>query len=142
MEAAKAPASIHFFSGILGLLNSVNAAKAPLSVAAESGEGSTLASHAEHLRWSLENANRTIRGEAFNGRWKESWKIIAITPPDWDALRNALKSEFRDLIQLLQNTPEITDHEMLLGVMALLPHAAYHLGTIRQMIERAQAVAS
>ncbi len=79
--------------------------------------------------------NAAIRGEPFEGKWKESWQLLAVDDASWDALRNELRAEFEILRQGLQAQTDLPG-EYLIGVLALLPHAAYHLGTIRQMIER------
>lgn len=121
-------------SGILGLLDRTSALEASTSVDGGGAAGSTIASNAEHLRWSLANMNAAIRGEDF-GRWSESWNLIEADPAGWDRLRAELRSEFEILTEALKKQTEL-EEEYLTGVLALLPHAAYHLGTIRQMVER------
>ncbi len=121
-------------SGILGLLSRVSAAQASQPMNGAADPGSTIAAHAEHLRWSLANTNAAMRGEPF-GNWKESWQLIKTDPTEWDRLRASLRSEFETLREGIQRQTELPDED-LIGVLALLPHAAYHLGTIRQMIER------
>jgi hypothetical protein len=49
-------------SGILDLLANVSAEEASTSVDGSGEMGSTIVSHAEHLRWSLEMMNAAIRG--------------------------------------------------------------------------------
>ena len=101
-----------------------------------SGEsGTTIAANVEHLRWSLSMMNAAVRGETFEGKWKESWRLLTVDNASWDALRNELRAEFEMLRQGLQSQTDLPD-QYLTGTLALLPHAAYHLGTIRQMIER------
>jgi hypothetical protein len=121
-------------SGVLGLLAGVSAEDASTSVHGGGEAGSTIASHAEHLRWSLANMNAAIRGESF-GDWKESWQTLRADRAEWERLRGALRAEFETLQEALLGQPEVPE-EYLTGLFALLPHAAYHLGTIRQMIER------
>lgn len=121
-------------SGILGILATVSPVEASRSVDGSGASGTTIAANAEHLRWSLEMMNRAIRGESF-GEWKESWRLLTSDEAGWDRLRGELRSEFETLSQALKSQVELQE-EYLSGVLALLPHAAYHLGTIRQMIER------
>lgn len=121
-------------AGILGILASVSAAEASMSVDGSGNPGSTIASHAEHLRWSLANMNSAMRGGEF-GKWSESWNLVSTDTAGWDQLRTALRTEFETLREGLKNQTEI-DLQYLSGGLALLPHAAYHLGNIRQMIER------
>ncbi|MGE5123923.1 MAG: hypothetical protein ACM3H7_05355 [Acidobacteriaceae bacterium] len=123
-------------SGILGLISKVSAAEASWS-AHHDDPGTTITSHVEHLRWSLANANDAIEGKQYQGNWKESWNTLHADEAKWEQLKKDLHSEFERLLNNLQKQTELPG-DYLTGVMALLPHAAYHLGTIRQLIERAQ----
>jgi hypothetical protein len=125
-------------SGVLGIIASVTAAEASSSVDGSGESGTTIAANVEHLRWSLAMMNAAIRGEPFEGKWKESWLLLAVDDARWDALRDELRAEFEILRQGLQAQTDLPE-QYLTGTLALLPHAAYHLGTIRQMIERARA---
>lgn len=125
-------------SGVLGIIASVTAVEASTSVDGSGESGTTIAANVEHLRWSLAMMNAAIRGEPFEGKWKESWLLLAVDDARWDALRDELRAEFEILRQGLQAQTDLPE-QYLTGTLALLPHAAYHLGTIRQMIERARA---
>ena len=122
-------------SGILGILAGLSAAEASLSVDGSGNPGTTIASNAEHLRWSLANANSALRGEPYQGKWSESWNLLGSDDEGWDRLRSELRSEFETLREALKRQTELPG-DYLNGVLAMLPHAAYHLGTIRQMVER------
>jgi hypothetical protein len=121
-------------SGILGILAGVSAAEASISVDGSGNPGTTIASHAEHLHWSLHNMNIAMKGGLF-GNWKESWSLNSANPAVWDRLRAELRYELELLRENLKQQTELPG-EYLTGGLALLPHAAYHLGTIRQMVER------
>jgi hypothetical protein len=121
-------------SGILGIIAGISASEASWS-SNKNNPGTSIAAHVEHLRWSLANANGALQGKPYQVNWKESWNTIATDEAKWERLKKELKSEFEALLLTLQQQTEIPG-EALLGVMALAPHAAYHLGTIRQLIER------
>jgi hypothetical protein len=121
-------------SGILGIIADVSALEASISTH-KNEPGTTIAAHVEHLRWSLANANRALQGEAYQGKWKESWNTLQADETRWEQLKSELRREFETLVENLKKQPDM-DAEYLTGVMALIPHAAYHLGTIRQQIER------
>lgn len=125
-------------AGVLGIIRGVTAEEASTSVHAEGDAGSTIAAHVAHLRWSLANTNATLRGEPWNPNWEESWKTMDANPEAWDRLRDSLRQEFETLVAGIQQQTELPG-EYLNGVIALIPHAAYHLGTIRQMIERVRS---
>jgi hypothetical protein len=123
--------------GILGSLRHVSAAEASRSVDGSGNPGTTIAANVEHLRWSLANANGALRGEPYQYHWEESWALLEADPERWDALRSALRSEFETMCVAIRKQQELQG-ETLLGVIALVPHAAFHLGLLRQMIERAR----
>ena len=125
-------------SGILGILAGVSAEEASTSVDGSEHVGTTIAGHAEHLRWSLANASAALRGETYNPKWSESWNTLTADEAKWDQLCQALQVEFETLCQAILDQPDLPG-EYLLGVMALIPHAAFHLGLIRQMIERVRS---
>jgi hypothetical protein len=125
-------------SGILGLLARVTAAEASQPVDRTGNPGSTIASNVEHLRWSLALSNAELRGEPFQGNWKESWLVSQVDSAGWDRLRADLRTEFETLHEALQAQPDLQG-EYLTGVLALLPHAAFHLVLLRQMFERVKA---
>ena len=121
-------------SGIFGLIAKVSAVEASWSTE-NNDPGTTIAAHVEHLRWSLANANRAMEGSQYQGNWKESWNTLQADETKWEQLRNELRAEFERVLMNLKKQTELPG-DYLTGVMALIPHAAYHLGTIRQQIER------
>jgi hypothetical protein len=125
-------------SGILGILDGISASEASFSVDGSEQSGSTIAANAEHLRWSLANANAALRGETYQQNWRESWNLLHADEAEWERLRRALRGEFEALRQTIKQQTELQG-EYLTGVLALIPHAAYHLGTIRQMTARVRA---
>jgi hypothetical protein len=128
-------------SGVLGVLGGITAAEASTSVDNSNEAGSTIAANAEHLRWSLANANAALRGEAYNPNWSESWNLLNADEAKWDRLRQDLRAEFETLRAAIQKQ-ETLPGEYLPGVLALIPHAAFHLGLIRQMIARVHSAKS
>jgi len=126
-------------AGILGQISKVNAEEASRSLDGSGKPGSTIASHVEHLRWSVANMNAVLRGEEF-GSWAESWKLTAADPSGWDRLRAELRTEFETLLDGLKVQTELQE-EYLNGLISLVSHAAYHLGTIRHMISMVRSSA-
>lgn len=122
-------------SGILGVLAGVSAAEASQPVDGVGKPGSTIAANAEHLRRSLAQTNAQLRGEPFDENWAESWRLLDADHAGWDRLRADLRKEFETLLDEIKKQTELPI-ENLTGALALLPHAAFHLGLIRQMIER------
>lgn len=118
-----------------GIFAALDRLSAPLASTPVVPGGLTVAAHAEHLRWSLALANAFFRGGNPQPNWAESWSVREVSPGAWDELRAALRAEFESARAFI--TPAGPwDHPLFLtGTMALLPHAAYHLGMIRQMVK-------
>jgi len=125
-------------SGILGILSDVDADEASRSVDGSGKPGTTIASHAEHLRWSLAASTAELRGQPFDEDWDVSWQLTRVDAAQWDRLRIALRTQYEQLAQAIQEQSQLQG-DALTGVLALLPHTAYHLGNLRQMIERVRS---
>jgi hypothetical protein len=117
-------------SGLLGTLEDITSEEASRPFVEN---GSTIAAHTEHLRWSLALANAYTRGENPQPKWSESWLVKQVNDASWQKLKADLRSEFEALQGTMQKQQDFSDEQMLTGVVALIPHAAYHLGSIRQM---------
>ena len=117
-------------SGLLGTLDALSAAEAS---APPGGAGATVAAHAEHLRWSLALSRAVLGGDSPAADWEQSWAVRAVTAPEWDGLRRGLREQFEALRQELLSRPEVPP-ERLTEALAVVTHAAYHLGAIRQMV--------
>ncbi|AOM79184.1 hypothetical protein [Pedobacter steynii] len=117
--------------GFTAAIDTINAEQASIPIVKG---GSTIAAHTEHLRWSLLFAMEFYKGNRPSSDWKESWKIRQVTEEEWTKLREDLLEAYlmvRDAIEKIQDW----SHEYLWkGTLALLPHAAYHLGAVKQMM--------
>ncbi len=122
-------------SGIFGVISGVSATEASTSVDGSGLAGSTIAANVEHLHWSLANANAAMRGADYNTRWSESWNLVVADEAKWELLRQSLQAEFAALVEILKVQDDLPG-DYLNGVLGLIAHAAFHLGIIRQMVER------
>ena len=98
--------------------------------------GATVAAHTEHLRWSLAMANAFARGEVPTAQWSESWTVRTVAAGAWTKLRADLQLEYDTLLAAMKQQEDFSDPQLLTGMLALVPHAAYHLGAIRQPVSR------
>jgi hypothetical protein len=119
--------------GFFGTLEGVSALLASRALVRG---GSTIAAHANHLRFSMDLANRAFRGEnAYaSADWAGSWKIKRVSESEWKRLIASLRAEYEKLREVIQAAPNWSNFYMLTGAMALVAHAAYHLSAIRQMV--------
>lgn len=117
-------------SGLFRTLATVSAAEAS---AAPDG-GTSIASHIGHLYWVLSLHNRVIQGEPWQPHWDESWKVSEVDEDAWTSLQAGLRSEYDQLRQVIPPNVNWNDPVIARGVMSHIPHAAYHLGAIRQLL--------
>ncbi|WEK17688.1 MAG: hypothetical protein P0Y49_12865 [Candidatus Pedobacter colombiensis] len=96
--------------------------------------GSTIAGHTEHLRWSLEFAMTFYKGQQPSGSWEESWRIRKVNNKEWEELQLALLIAYQNLVNAIREVNDWSNPSLLKGTLALLPHAAYHLGAVKQLI--------
>jgi DinB superfamily len=121
-------------SGDAGLLKSLDKLSADDASRSSNG-GATIAAHAQHLRYGLGLMNRwaTEGGNPFaDAKWDEAWKISAVSPVEWQEIREGLRAEAQRWLAVLQSGRRATDVE-LTGMIASIAHLAYHLGAIRQI---------
>ena len=96
--------------------------------------GTSIVGHTEHLRWSLNFALQFFEGKTPAGNWDESWKLRAVNTPAWESLQLDLIDAYEAVKAQISAKEDWSNPEFLKGTLALLPHAAYHLGAIKQMI--------
>jgi hypothetical protein len=120
-------------AGDRGLLRSLDALSAE-SASAPTPTGSSIAAHADHLRYSLSLMNRWKAGEyPFAGAdWAASWRKTTVTEEEWRALRASLRSEAERWLEALRTPREVQPME-LNGMVGSIAHLAYHLGAMRQI---------
>jgi hypothetical protein len=117
-------------SGILGTIKKLKPEEASTPIIIN---GTTIAAHVEHLRWTLNKTNSLLSGENPTMNWSESWQIRKVDSTQWVLLIEQLREEFKTLIRSLSSAYGWASDEQFKEVLALIPHAAYHLGSIRQM---------
>lgn len=139
VEGAPASSAYVLNGGDPGLLRSLDRLSAEQASAAAPG-GSSVAAHAEHLRYGLSLMNRWTAGEEnpFAGAdWSEAWRRATVTEDEWERLRAALRDEARRWMQTLGTPREVAPVE-LNGIIGSVAHLAYHLGAVRQIARPAR----
>ena len=121
-------------SGDVGLLQSLDRLSAAAASRSLNG-GATIAAHAQHLRYGLSLMNRWAAegGNPFaDATWEAAWKTATVSETEWEEIRNGLRDEAHRWMQALSSSRDVSDVE-LTGIIASIPHLAYHLGAIRQI---------
>lgn len=123
-------------AGFLGSIANLNAEQASRLIGTD-----TIAGQTNHLRYALNLANRAMRGEnAYAGaNWKESWTIKTVGAAQWTALRQALRTEFQRILEVVESDFEVLEDparsEQFASLLSLIGHGAWHLGAVRKMLE-------
>lgn len=94
---------------------------------------STIGGHAFHVHYLLQLTNAFIRGETPTPDWESSWSQQSFSSDEWDELCASLRAEYDGVRAFLMTKPEWPEQDWLMGAMALIPHVAYHVGSIRQL---------
>jgi hypothetical protein len=128
-EAFDGSSQVWFSDRNTGLFSSVQ------NLNAEQVSKIGIAAHTEHLRWSLSKVNAMMRGERPEMDWAQSWTLKTVSEPQWQTLLEQLKLEYQFLQTNMPPNPDLNDRMFVTSGVALVAHAAYHLGAIRQMIK-------
>lgn len=116
--------------GLFQLLEGLTAQAASHQVAPSLN---TSAAHAFHVNYILELTNQFIRGENPTPDWDSSWTRQSFDESAWNDLRDSIRREYAGVLAFLSSNPEWPSEDWLKGAMALIPHMAYHAGSIRQL---------
>jgi hypothetical protein len=119
--------------GLVDTLRSLSAEKASTSP----GPGrKPVVSHANHVFYGIELANRALGGEqgVYEGAdWKSAWQLESVSENEWRELVNRLEQQAELFIKQV-NEPREWNEITLTGSFSIAAHTAYHLGAIRQML--------
>lgn len=118
--------------GILGTLGALSAEEASRPFAP--GDCAGAATHAGHLLFALNLANRALRGENVHATavWKDSWKHTRVDEAAWRELLAGLRAEYDSFRLAISEGLPYADRMNLTGAIGQLAHGAWHLGAIRQ----------
>lgn len=96
--------------------------------------GTTVAAHTGHLKWSLEFAMQYYEGKQPKGNWADSWLTKTVDEKEWVKLQQDLLDIYNKIREAIAAVKDWSNPYFVKGTLALLPHAAYHLGSIKQLI--------
>jgi hypothetical protein len=121
--------------GLLRSLDKLSAADA----SALTPTGSSIAAHADHIRYGLSLMNRWSQGEDpfESADWKASWTRTRVTEPEWRQRVSDLRAETARWLGVVR-TPREIDEVELNGMIGSIAHLAYHLGAVRQINQSAR----
>jgi hypothetical protein len=120
-------------AGLLGTLARVTAADA-----SRVWNGSTIAAHANHVRFALAASAAWIAGDRNSRDWSESWRLSVVDDEAWKRLKEEIRIGHGDLRRAIESQG-VSSAEAMGSAVAAVAHAAYHLGAIRQKVVAARA---
>lgn len=99
-----------------------------------SNQSATLAAQVDHTAYYIQELREGIDTNWANTPdWDASWQIGAVDAAQWQALIDNLRADYEWFTQLAE-TNEVWTADYIGGAIAMIAHAAYHLGEIRQGI--------
>lgn len=124
-----------FVEGTEGMFDALDAVDSVRASKRASPECGTIYAHLNHARYALWLSNSYIRGEAPASDWEGSWAKQECSDEEWNQLGIDMRREFNDIVAFFETRPNWPEQDWLLGAMALLPHMAYHLGAVQQLMK-------
>lgn len=94
---------------------------------------SSVAAHTLHTAYYMELAGNWFRtGEEEKSDWEKSWSVQTVDEDGWEQAVDRLEKA-ADALTAAVDSNEIADQDNLTYALANLSHAAFHLGSIRQL---------
>lgn len=118
-------------SGILGTLRTLTADQVKF---VPDGLKYSIAEHVAHLHFSIDQAIAKLRGDTPSQDWKSSWNAGDFDESAWQHMQRALRESQLRLRMNIHDRQDFEHFEKTCGTVASLAHAAYHLGSIRQIV--------
>lgn len=95
----------------------------------------SIAGQVEHVRFYIQVLqDYMLQKEVGKVDWAASWYVKTVTPTEWDALKQRLKTAYQELTALIKGFETWQGEDELSGALSIVVHTAYHLGEIRQAL--------
>ncbi|MBB6098036.1 hypothetical protein HNR42_001459 [Deinobacterium chartae] len=120
-------------SGNHGLFATLDALSAP-QASDPTALGLSVAAHAAHIAFHLEVLVRWASGDRGPFDWQSSFSPAVVDEAQWAQTRERVRTAYQRARDLAAHL-EVLDADTVGGLAAMLAHAAYHLGAIRQTVK-------
>lgn len=96
----------------------------------------TLAAQVKHISFYLDIYYKFVHDPAYpKADWGEIWRTVnEVNEEEWEMIKAELRSNYNQILALIEETSFWDDGVVLGGAMDLIAHTAYHLGEIRQAL--------
>ena len=103
-------------------------------IASKEFHGTTIAAQTEHAKFYLDRLCEFLNGRTERVNWDDSWLIETVNETEWDALRQSVRSSYKDVLGCLASIEEWPERKVGMAI-GMVAHTAYHLGAIRQIVK-------
>ncbi len=124
-----------FVEGREGIFDTLESTGAETASIKPSPECASIAAHTFHIRYALRGANAYLGGPPQEGDWESSWARQEVNEEEWEELKKDVRYQYEFFLNYFQQPPDFPSQDHALGFTAQLPHMAYHLGAIRQIMK-------
>lgn len=119
-------------AGLFGSLQSMTAEQ--VSQPVQTSEAPIVA-HVYHTCYYLKVSNSDFSDYPIDYNDQDSWSVREVNEESWNQLRENLRKEYDTFMQRVEDEHDWTKEKATFAIAALA-HTAYHLGSLRQMIEK------
>jgi hypothetical protein len=124
-----------FVEGREGIFDALEALTSQSASIKANPSAPSAAAHSYHILYILRWANTPQGSPRPEGDWGSSWSKQEVTSEEWGDLKRTIRSEYERFIRWFElNEDWETEEDHLISACAQLPHFAYHLGALRQLI--------
>lgn len=125
-----------FVQGKEGIFDALQNTSAEQASRKPSSGSNSIAAHVNHIRYALQLANsENAGGTKPEGDWESSWDVQQMNETEWAQADQDVRREYEIFMKWLRINPDWHDEETNIYSLSLLPHMAYHLGAIRQLMK-------
>ena len=117
--------------GIFDALESLDAEAASRKPAPQL---SSAAGHAYHMLYALRWANTPQGRPRPEGDWESTWARQSVSREEWADVQANIRSEYELFIAWFDSNTDWERENSEISALGSLPHLAYHLGALRQIV--------
>lgn len=127
-----------FVEGKEGIFDALESTGAEIASVKPSLECASIAAHTFHIRYALRGANAYLGGPEQEGDWESTWAKQEVSEEEWADLKADVRHQYEFFVKFFEANPSIEQEDHAIGFLAQLPHMAFHLGAIRQIMKIVQ----
>jgi hypothetical protein len=123
-----------FVQGKEGVFDALTSIDAEAASRKPSLACASIAAHANHMLFILRCANTDQGRPEPGGTWEETWERQAVTDLEWNTLIESIREEYTLFLGWLEENKDWSQKDGVVSALVPLPHIAFHLGAIRQIL--------